>query len=82
MLDKLTPDPERLEYFEGYREMHNWTHKYTLWELPYMAAFIIMHNIDSMHQERNMDESIIGTCMGFPGKTKDNVKAQKHFILP
>jgi hypothetical protein len=36
-----------------------------------------MHNIDSMHQERNMDESNIGTCMGFPGKTKDNVKAQK-----
>jgi hypothetical protein len=23
MLDKLTPDPERPEYFEGYREMHN-----------------------------------------------------------
>jgi hypothetical protein len=23
MLDKQTPDPERHEYFEGYREAHN-----------------------------------------------------------
>jgi hypothetical protein len=27
MLDKLTPDPERLDYFEGYGETHSWTHK-------------------------------------------------------
>jgi hypothetical protein len=33
MLDKLTPDPKRPEYFEGYGEMHNGTHKCTLWEL-------------------------------------------------
>jgi hypothetical protein len=26
MLDKLTPYPERPGYFEGYGEMHNWTH--------------------------------------------------------
>jgi hypothetical protein len=30
MLDKLTPDPERLGYFEGYGETHNWTHKCAL----------------------------------------------------
>jgi hypothetical protein len=30
MLDKLTPDPERPGYFEGYGEMHNWTHKCAL----------------------------------------------------
>jgi hypothetical protein len=33
-------------YFEGYREMHNWTHKCALWELPYMPALILMHNIN------------------------------------
>jgi hypothetical protein len=42
-----------------------------------MSALILMHNIDVMHQERNMGESIISTCMGFPGKTKDNMKARK-----
>jgi hypothetical protein len=79
MLDKLTSDPERPEYFEGYGEMHNWTHKCTLWELPYMPALILMHNIDVMCQERNMGESIISTCMSFSGKTKDNRKARQDF---
>jgi hypothetical protein len=42
-----------------------------------MSALILMHNIDVMHQERNMSESIISTYMGLPGKIKDNIKAQK-----
>jgi hypothetical protein len=29
-LDKLTPDPERPMYFDGYREGNNWTHKCAL----------------------------------------------------
>jgi hypothetical protein len=49
MLDKLTPNPERLGYFEGYEETHNWTHKCALWELSYMSVLILMHNIDVMH---------------------------------
>jgi hypothetical protein len=77
MLDKLMPDPERPRYFEGYGEMHNWTHKCRLWELPYMLVLILMHNIDVMHQERNMGESIIDTCMILSGKAKDNIKARK-----
>jgi hypothetical protein len=68
MLDKLMPDPERPRYFEVYRETHNWTHKCALWELLYMPALILMHNIDVMHQERNIGESIISTCMGFRAK--------------
>jgi hypothetical protein len=43
-----------------------------------MLALILMYNIDVMHQEHNMCESIISTCMGFPDKTKDNMKAQKN----
>jgi hypothetical protein len=80
MLDKLTTDTERPGYFEGYREMHNWTHKYALWELPYKLVLILMYNIDVIHQERNMGESIISTSMGFPGKTKDNMKARKDLV--
>jgi hypothetical protein len=77
MLDKLMPNPERSGYFEGYGEMHNWTHKCALWELPYMPVLLLMHNIDVMHQEHSMGESIISTWMGFPSKTKDNRKAQQ-----
>jgi hypothetical protein len=63
MLDKLMLGPERPMYFEGYGEKYNWTHKCALWELPYMPVLILMHNIDVMHQERNMGESIISTFM-------------------
>jgi hypothetical protein len=55
-MDKLTPDPERPGYFEGYGETHNWTHKCALWELLYILALILMQNIDVMHQEHNMGE--------------------------
>jgi hypothetical protein len=36
-----------------------------------------MHNIDVMHQERNVDERILSTCMTFVDKIKDNHKARK-----
>jgi hypothetical protein len=42
-----------------------------------MSVLILMHNIDVIHQEHNMGESIRSTCMGFPGKKKDNRKAQQ-----
>jgi hypothetical protein len=77
MLDKLVPDSETPGCFQGYGETHNWTHKYALWELSYMSALILMHNIDIMHQECNMGESIRSTCMGFPSKRKDNKKARQ-----
>jgi hypothetical protein len=77
MLDKLAPDLKKSGYFKGYREVHNWTHICGLCELPYVTALILMYNIDVMYQEHNMGESIISTCMNIPGKTKDNIKAQK-----
>jgi hypothetical protein len=48
--------------FESFETEHNWTHKYRLWDLPYVKALILMHNIDVMHQERNIGESLISTC--------------------
>jgi hypothetical protein len=42
-----------------------------------MPTLILMHNIDVMHEERNMGECMISTCMGFPGKSKDNRKARQ-----
>jgi len=63
--------------FDGYGNEHNWTHVCGLWELPYAKALILPHNIDVMHQEHNVAESIISMCFDIKGKTKDNVKAQK-----
>jgi hypothetical protein len=40
-----------------------------------------MHNIGVMHQEHNVGESILSTCMSFMDKTKDNHKARKDLAL-
>jgi hypothetical protein len=38
---------------------------------------MLMHNLDVMHQECNVGESILSTYMGFIDKTKDNHKARR-----
>jgi hypothetical protein len=75
-LSKQVLNREGNEY-EGYGEEHNWTHICALWELPYAHILILMHNIDVMHQERNVTESIVSTCLDIMGKTKYNFKAQR-----
>jgi hypothetical protein len=75
MVDNLVLNKEG-NGFVGYGNDHNWTHKCALWELPYTKALILMHNIDVMHQERNVGESILSTCMSFADKTKDNHKTR------
>lgn len=64
------------EGFEGYGEDHNWTHIPGLWRLPYFHKLVLPHNIDVMHNEKNVAEAIFNTCFDIPEKTKDNVKAQ------
>jgi hypothetical protein len=68
---------ENGDEFVGYGNEHNWTHKCALWELPYTKALILMHNIDVIHHEHNVGESILSTCMDFAEKIKDNHKARK-----
>jgi hypothetical protein len=40
-----------------------------------------MNNIDVMHQDRNVAESIVMTCMDFLDKMKDNIKARKDLVV-
>jgi hypothetical protein len=40
-----------------------------------------MHNIDAMHQERNVAESILMACMIFSEKSKDNKEARKDLAM-
>jgi hypothetical protein len=64
--------------FEGYGEKHNWTHKSCLCELPYAKALMLPHNINLMHQERNVVKSIISMCFYITGFSKDNINARKN----
>jgi hypothetical protein len=75
MLDDLNESEN--DVFEGYGENHNWTHKSCLWELPYAKAFILSHNIDLMHQKRNIAESIMSMYLDVTDFTKDNVNVRK-----
>jgi hypothetical protein len=63
--------------FEGVKEEHNWTHIAAIWSLPYATALFHPHNLDVMHQERNVAESIISMVFYFKHKTKDNLKARQ-----
>jgi hypothetical protein len=76
MLDNLILDENGVQ-FVGYGKKHNWIHKCVLWELLYVKELILMHNLDVMHQERNVGESIINICMGCTDKTKDNHKKSR-----
>jgi hypothetical protein len=80
MLDNLVLNKEG-NRFVGYGNDHNWIHKCALWKLPYAKALILMHNIDVVHQEHNVGESILSTCMCFTDKIKDNHKAKKDLAL-
>jgi hypothetical protein len=76
---KMLDDLKELEnsVFEGYGENHNWTHKNCLCELPYAKALILPHNINLMHQVRNMAESIMSMCLDVTGFMKDNMNTRK-----
>ena len=40
-------------------------------DLPYWKDLLVRHNLDVMHIEKNVYESLIGTLLNIPGKTKD-----------
>ena len=62
--------------FEGYGETHNWTHITPFSQLPYFKDLKLPYNIDVMHTEKNVAESLFHTILNIPDKTKDNVKAR------
>jgi hypothetical protein len=63
--------------FEGCGKNHNLTHKSCFWELLYAKALLRSHNIDLMHQERNVAESIISMCFDVIGFFKYNMNIRK-----
>jgi hypothetical protein len=52
--------------------------KSCLLKLPYANALILPHNIDLMHQELNVAESIISMCFDVTSFSKDNINARKN----
>ncbi|CAL9004848.1 unnamed protein product [Prunus brigantina] len=53
----------------------NWTHKPMFFELPYWSKLKLRHNLDVMHVEKNVFDTLVGTILYIEGKTKDTIKA-------
>ena len=54
----------------------NWKKKSIFFELPYWKHNLLRHNLDVMHIEKNVCDSVLGTLINLDGKTKDHIKAR------
>lgn len=61
---------------EDYGKVHHWTHKCSIYNLPYARDLKQPHNLDLMHQEKNMCEALVNTNWDIQHRTKDNTKAR------
>ena len=52
-----------------------WKKKPIFFKLEYWKYFYVRHNLDVMHIEKNVCESIVGTLLNIPGKTKDGLNS-------
>ena len=54
----------------------NWKKRSIFFELEYWKDNLLRHNLDVMHIEKNVCDSVVGTLMNLDGKTKDHIKAR------
>lgn len=52
-----------------------------LFDLPYWKFNRLRHNLDVMHIEKNVCESVLGTVLDIQGKSKDNILARHDLKL-
>jgi hypothetical protein len=48
----------------------------SLWKLPYWHKLKVRYNLDVMHIEKNICESLMATILNIPRRTKDTTKAR------
>ena len=58
----------------------NWTKKSIFFEFPYWHKHLLRHNLDVMHIEKNICESVLGTLLNIDGKSKDMFKARLDLV--
>jgi len=49
-------------------------------ELPYWKDLYVRHSLDVMHIEKNICDSLLGTLLNIPGKTKDGLNSRLDMI--
>ncbi|XP_042479852.1 uncharacterized protein LOC122060822 [Macadamia integrifolia] len=58
----------------------NWKKKSIFFELSYWKDNLLRHNLDVMHIEKNVCESIYHTLLDMKDKSKDNIKARLDLV--
>ena len=53
-----------------------WKTRSVLWDLPYWKIHRVPHSLDVMHITKNVCESLLGTLLNMPERTKDGPKAR------
>ncbi|XP_057249371.1 uncharacterized protein LOC125495692 [Beta vulgaris subsp. vulgaris] len=53
-----------------------WRKKSIFYELPYWSSLLVRHNLDVMHIEKNVCETLLATLLDIKGKSKDNLNAR------
>ena len=53
-----------------------WKTMSVFWDLPYWKIHRVPHSIDVMHITKNVCESLLGTLLNMPERTKDGPKAR------
>jgi hypothetical protein len=61
-------------------EKNIWKKRSVFFNLPYWSSLDVRHCIDVMHVEKNVCDSVVGTLLNIPGKTKDGVNARLDMV--
>ncbi|GJX48956.1 uncharacterized protein Tco_0275801 [Tanacetum coccineum] len=72
---KLT-SAQILEQLADVSSQKNWSKRSIFYELPYWSSLTLKHNLDVMHIEKNVLESLLGTLL-MNDKSKDTNKARQ-----
>ena len=57
-----------------------WNKKSIFFQLEYWKHLLLRHNLDVMHIEKNVCDSIIGTLLNIPGKIKDSLASRLYLV--
>ena len=57
-----------------------WKKRSIFFDLPYLQHLFIRHDLDVMHIEKNICDSLIGMPLNISGKTKDGVNAKLDLV--
>ncbi|CAM8938710.1 unnamed protein product [Rhodiola kirilowii] len=80
ILEKIQNITNRFGKPSARTESAPWKKRSIFFDLPYWHTLDIRHCVDVMHVEKNICDSLIGTLLNIPGKTKDGVKARLDML--